>query len=186
MMSDRIVTVPNVISGLRLALVPVFGYLLFGGYYYSAVLALGLAGFSDWLDGKLARYFNQISRLGQLLDPAADRLYIMVCLLGLAYRGFIPVWLMVVIIARDGVMAIFLLVLRHYRVGPPGVHMAGKAATFVLMYAFPLLLLATLPGGVGMAAHVFGWACALWGVGLYWFGALVYITDGIARIRRGK
>lgn len=188
MVSERIWTVPNVISGLRLLLVPVFGVLIFAEQDMAALAVLVVAGASDWIDGVIARRFDQASRLGQLLDPAADRLYILVTLVGLAWRDFVPWWLVLVIVGRDVVLVGLLPLLRHHGYGPLPVHLAGKAGTFALMYAFPLLLLAGVPGTVGTVAWTVGWACALWGVGLYWFAALLYVeqTLRIVRVARAE
>ncbi|MFC7406649.1 CDP-alcohol phosphatidyltransferase family protein [Georgenia alba] len=181
--TERVWTVPNVISAVRLLLVPVFGVLLFTERDVPALVVLVVAGVTDWLDGLIARHFHQTSRLGQLLDPAADRLYIFVTLVGLAWREFVPWWLVLVIVARDVLLACLLPALRRHGYGPLPVHLAGKAGTFALMYSFPLLLLAGLPGTPGDLAWTFGWACALWGVGLYWFAALLYVEQ-VARIVR--
>lgn len=181
--SDRVWTVPNVISAIRLALVPVFAMLIFTERDAAALVVLVVAGASDWFDGVIARRFNQTSRLGQLLDPAADRLYIFVTLVGLAWRELVPWWLVLVIVLRDVVLACLLPVLNRHGYGPLPVHLAGKAGTFALMYAFPLLLLASVPGTVGTLAWTVGWASAWWGVGLYWVAALLYV-DQVVRIVR--
>lgn len=181
--SDRVWTVPNAISAIRLALVPVFAMLIFTERDAAALVVLVVAGASDWFDGVIARRFNQTSRLGQLLDPAADRLYIFVTLVGLAWRELVPWWLVLVIVLRDVVLACLLPVLNRHGYGPLPVHLAGKAGTFALMYAFPLLLLASVPGTVGTLAWTVGWASAWWGVGLYWVAALLYV-DQVVRIVR--
>lgn len=182
--ADRVWTVPNVISALRLLLVPVFGVLILNEQDVAALVVLVVAGASDWFDGVIARRFNQTSRLGQLLDPAADRLYIFVTLVGLAWRDLVPWWLVIVIVARDVVLAGLLPILTRHGYGPLPVHLAGKAGTFALMYAFPLLLLAGVPGTVGALAWTFGWASAWWGVGLYWFAALLYVEQVLRIVRR--
>ncbi len=182
--SDRIWTIPNMISFVRLGLVPVFALLIILERDVAAVVVLVIAGASDWLDGVIARRFNQTSRLGQLLDPAADRLYIFVTLLGLAWRGFVPWWLVAVIAARDVLLTALLPVLARRGLAPWQVHIVGKAATFALMYSFPLLLLARLDGTVGYLAHVVGWAAALWGVALYWVSAGIYISQLSQELRR--
>ncbi|WP_240645841.1 CDP-alcohol phosphatidyltransferase family protein [Georgenia sp. SYP-B2076] len=181
--SSRVWTLPNVISGGRLLLVPVFGVLIFTERDVAALVVLVVAGATDWFDGVIARRFNQVSRLGQLLDPAADRLYIFVSLVGLAWRDVVPWWLVIVIAGRDVVLACTMPVLTRHGYGPLPVHLAGKAGTFALMYAFPLLLLGNVPSVVGDVAWTFGWASALWGVGLYWFAALVYLEQ-VLRISR--
>jgi cardiolipin synthase len=184
--STRVWTLPNVISGGRLLLVPVFGVLIFTERDLAALIVLVVAGASDWVDGVIARRFHQASRLGQLLDPAADRLYIFVTLVGLAWRELVPWWLVVVIAARDLLLAAMLPVLNRHGYGPLPVHLAGKAGTFALMYAFPLLLLANVPGVVGTVAWTFGWASALWGVVLYWFAAALYVEQVLRIVRTDR
>ena len=179
---DRIVTWPNALSAARLAGVPVFLWLVIGPRTATAdIIAaalLGFAGISDWLDGKLARMLNQTSRLGQLLDPAADRLYIAVTIIALAVRGIIPWWLFSALAARELCVALALLVLRHRtEYGALQVSFVGKAATLCLMYAFPLLFLGTHGGDVSEVVRIIGWAFAVWGVVLYWWAALLYLTQ---------
>ena len=173
---DRILTVPNVISLLRLLGVPVFLWLvLVPEADGAAVLLLVASGVSDYLDGVIARRFNQVSRVGQLLDPLADRLYILATLLGLGIRGIVPWWLLGLLVLRDLVLLVGLAGLRHRGVGPPPVHYLGKAATLNLLYAFPLLLLGDGAGPGATVARVVGWAFALWGAGLYWWAGLLYL-----------
>jgi cardiolipin synthase (CMP-forming) len=175
--SDRVVTVPNAISIVRLAMVPVFAWLIATGHDGWALLVLAVSGASDWLDGVLARRLDQVSRLGQVLDPAADRLFILVTLLGLASRGVVPWWLVGVLLARELMLLGMLMVLARHGYGPLQVHLAGKAGTFALLYAFPLLLLARWGGITGDLASVFGWAFAWWGIALYWFAGLLYVRQ---------
>lgn len=181
--ADRVWTVPNLISAVRLLLVPVFAALIFTERDLAALVVLVVAGASDWFDGVIARRFNQVSRLGQMLDPAADRLYIFVTLVGLAWRDIVPWWLVIVIAAREVMIASLLPVLVRRGYGPLPVHLAGKAGTFALMYAFPMLLLANLSGPVGEVAWTLGWASALWGVGLYWFAGFLYVEQTIRIVR---
>ncbi|MCZ2262038.1 CDP-alcohol phosphatidyltransferase family protein [Isoptericola sp. QY 916] len=175
--SSRVFTIPNLVSLLRLALVPVFAVLIVVGEDVWALAVLAFSGFTDWLDGVLARRLHQVTRLGQMLDPAADRLFIFVTLIGLTWRDVIPLWILVVIVARDVMLACLLPVLARHGYGPLPVSFVGKAGTFALLYAFPLLLLATVPGGVGAAAHVVGWAFTWWGVGLYWVAGVQYLRQ---------
>lgn len=183
--SSTVFTVPNLISMLRLALVPVFAVLIVSGHDVWALVVLAFSGFTDWLDGVLARRLHQVSRLGQMLDPAADRLFILVTLVCLAWRGVVPWWLLVVIVARDAMLTGLLPVLARHGYGPLEVSFAGKAGTFALLYAFPLLLLAEVPGAVGSVAHVAGWAFTWWGVGLYWLAGLQYVAQARRLIRAG-
>jgi cardiolipin synthase (CMP-forming) len=174
----RVLTVPNAISVARLAGVPVFLWLVLGPKAdWWAVGLLILAGLSDWLDGKLARAWNQQSRLGQVLDPAADRLYIAATLAGLAVRGIIPWWLVAVLVSRELVLGVALLVLRRHSYGPLQVSLVGKAATLCLLYAFPLLFIGEHAGPVGLIARVAGWAFAIWGSALYWWAAGLYLVQ---------
>jgi cardiolipin synthase len=174
--TDRIWTVPNALSFLRLLGVPVFLWLILvpeaDGW---AVALLAVSGFTDYLDGVLARRLHQISRLGQLLDPLADRLYIIATLLGLALREIVPWWLVLALLARDLVLAATLPVLRRLGYGPLPVHFLGKAATFNLLYAFPLLLLGDGTSTLALVARVAGWAFAIWGSALYWWAGLLYL-----------
>jgi len=178
---DRIVTIPNGISVARLLGVPVFLWLVLGPR--TAVTddwAVGLliaSAASDWLDGKLARALNQESRLGQLLDPAADRLYIAATLVGLAVRAIIPWWLVGVLVGRELILGVALAALRRIGYGPLQVSLIGKAATLCLLYAFPLLFLGAHPGTGAMIARVIGWAFAIWGTALYWWAAVLYLVQ---------
>jgi cardiolipin synthase len=173
--TDRVWTVPNALSFLRLAGVPVFLWLVLGPEADGWALALlVVSGFTDWLDGWLARRLHQTSLLGMLLDPIADRLYILAVVVGLALREVIPWWVAVLLPLRDVLMwgLVPLLRTRGYSALP--VHFLGKAATFNLLYAFPLLLLGDGEGAVATLATVFGWAFAAWGIGLYWWAGLLY------------
>lgn len=178
--SRRIVTIPNLISLLRLALVPVFAVLIVRGDDLWALGVLAVSGISDWLDGFIARQFDQVSRLGKVLDPAADRLFILVTLVALVWRDAIPLWLVLALVTRDVLLACLMPFLARRRYGPLPVHFAGKAATFALLYAFPLLLIAEMAGPVGTVSAVLGWAFAWWGVGLYWFSAVLYLVQARA------
>jgi len=178
--SDRIWTVPNALSALRLLGVPLFLYwVLVTEQDGRAVLLLIAAGLSDYLDGKIARRFGQFSRLGQLLDPAADRLYIAATLLALVARDGLPLWWALALVGRDLALVPTLPLLRKHGYGPLPVHFLGKAATFNLLYAFPMLLVA-LPGETGLLVTVFrplGWAFATWGSVLYLLAGVLYVVQ---------
>lgn len=184
--ADRVLTVPNALSALRLVGVPVFLYLVLvverDGW---AVLLLMAAGITDYLDGKLARVLGQYSELGRLLDPLADRLYILATLLALVVRDGLPLWWAAALIGRDALLALTLPVLRRHGYGPLQVNYLGKAATFNLLYAFPMLL-AALPGNDGLIADVFrpiGWAFAAWGSVLYLVAGTAY-AEQVRRLVR--
>ncbi|MDO9495991.1 MAG: CDP-alcohol phosphatidyltransferase family protein [Nocardioides sp.] len=173
--SDRVWTIPNLLSALRLAGVPVFLWLVLGPEEDGWALALLMvSGFTDFLDGWLARKLDQQSVVGQILDPVADRLYILAVVVGLALRDVIPWWMAISLPLRDALMwgLVPLLRTRGYSALP--VHFLGKAATFNLLYAFPLLLLGDGEGVIPLLARVFGWAFALWGIGLYWWAGILY------------
>jgi cardiolipin synthase len=182
--ADRLLTIPNLLSVLRLAGVPLFLYLLLGpradGW---ALLVLVCAGLSDWLDGKLARWLNQMSNLGALLDPAADRLYVFCTLLAFVIRDIVPLWIALVLVGREVVVGICLLVLRGRGWGPFEVTYLGKAATFNLLYAFPLLLLAQGDSGWAQVAQPFAYAFTVWGGALYLWSALLYVYQFFLALR---
>ncbi|MEO6411159.1 MAG: CDP-alcohol phosphatidyltransferase family protein [Pedococcus sp.] len=175
--SDRVLTLPNVLSVLRLVGVPIFLWAILAEHDVIALVTLMLSGLSDYLDGKIARRFGLESRLGQLLDPFADRLYIATTLLGLALRDIIPWWLVVLLVGREVLLAAVLWWIRRYgQVGLP-VHFVGKAATFNLLYAFPLLLLGDGTSTFAEWALPIGWAFAWWGTVLYWIAGVMYIVQ---------
>jgi len=176
--SDRVLTLPNVLSFARLLGVPVFLWLILvpqaDGW---AIALLVVSGITDWLDGYLARRWNQITRVGQLLDPIADRLYILATLFGLLLRDIIPLWLVVLLVSRDLLMAVVLAVLKRRGITGLPVHFIGKAATFNLLYAFPLLLLGDGSGTIAEICRIFGWAFAIWGTALYWWAGALYLEQ---------
>jgi len=182
--TDRIWTLPNLLSFVRLAGAPVVLWLIIGPQADGlAVLVLALGGFTDWLDGHLARAWHQTSRIGQMLDPIADRLYILAVLLGLALRGIIPWWLVAIVIGRDVVIACLVPILKTRGFSSLPVHFLGKAATFSLLYAFPLVLLGYGEKGWLELAWVLGWAFAIWGTALYWYAGGLYIAQTVRLVR---
>jgi cardiolipin synthase len=173
--SSQIWTVPNLLSAARLAGVPLFLWLVLGPKADTlALVVLMLSGVTDYLDGWLARRLNQMSKLGEILDPVADRLYILAVVVGLAWRDIIPWWVALILPARDAFLWCLVPFLRTRGYSALPVHFLGKAATFNLLYAFPLLLLGDGDGVVALLAEVFGWAFAVWGIGLYWWAGLLY------------
>jgi len=182
--TDRVWTLPNMLSFLRLAGAPLVLWLIIGPQADGlAVLVLALGGFTDWLDGHLARAWHQTSRLGQMLDPIADRLYILAVLLGLALRGIIPWWLVAIVVGRDAVIACLVPILKTRGFSSLPVHFLGKAATFSLLYAFPLVLLGYGEQGWLQLAWVLGWAFAIWGTALYWYAGGLYIAQTVQLVR---
>ncbi|MET4050197.1 cardiolipin synthase [Rhodococcus sp. UYP5] len=173
-LSSRVLTVPNVLSTLRLLAIPLFLYLLLvpeaDGW---ALTVLLLSGATDWLDGKLARALDQSSQLGALLDPLVDRLSVVSALAAFVARGIIPWWVAAILIGRDVVLAGTLLIYRRRGLPPPEVIYLGKAATFVIMIALPVLLGATGESAVADVLTPIGYSLIIWGTALYtWTGVL--------------
>lgn len=184
--STRIWTVPNMLSMLRLLLVPVFLVLVVAGAYVPALIVLVTASLTDLLDGYLARRFDQVTRLGQLLDPAADRLYIFAALIGLAANELVPWWIVIVIVARDALIVVLGVVLANHGYGPLPVHQLGKAATFALFTGLPVIMLGLAFPAVQPVSEPFGWAVTLWGAFLYWWAGIIYAieTARVVRVSR--
>jgi len=177
-------TVPNALSVLRLLGVPLFLWLLLGPHAdLAALVVLAVAGFTDWLDGVLARMLNQTSKLGALLDPAADRLYILTTLIGLVVRDIIPWWLAAILVGRDLLLLLTVPGLRRRGLSALPVNYLGKAATFALLYAFPLLLLGQYRGALADIAKPIAWAFTLWGTGMYLWAGVLYVGQYRAVVR---
>lgn len=181
--SSRIATVPNALSFFRLLLIPVFLVFLLTHEYLMALITLVVSSATDFVDGYVARRFNQVSRVGQLLDPAADRLFIFSTLIGLAWGGFVPWWLAGVIIARDVLLLVIGVVLANFGYGPLPVHHLGKMGTFALLFAMPVLVLGATFPAIDQIANPVGWAAALWGVFLYWWAGVIYALEAGRLIR---
>jgi cardiolipin synthase len=180
-------TVPNMVTFLRLAGVPLFLWLVLGVHADGwAVAVLAIGGSTDWVDGFLARRLGQVSRLGELLDPLADRLYIVATVIALTIRDVVPLWFTLALLVRELFLGLCLLVLRRYGYGPPPVHYVGKAATFLLLIALPLLLLAKVSTGMASWAYPCGWAFAWWGLVLYWVAALFYVAQVRGAVREAR
>jgi len=176
--TDRVLTIPNLLSVLRLLGVPLFLWLLLGPEAdVAALVVLMLAGASDYFDGKIARALGQTSKIGVLLDPAADRLYILATLVAFVLRDIIPWWLVLLIVGRDLLLAPTVPVLRRHGYGPLQVSYVGKAATFNLLYAFPLLLIGAHDWAVSAVARPIAWAFVVWGTALYLWSAGMYLPQ---------
>jgi cardiolipin synthase (CMP-forming) len=186
---DRVLTWPNLISFVRLLGVPLFLYLfLVARADAAAIVVLAVGGTSDWVDGWIARRLGQVSRLGELLDPLADRLYILATLVAFTAREVVPWQFTVALLAREVLLLGALAVLRRHGHGPPPVHYVGKTATFLLLAAFPILLLAAAVPTAGPVAGAVGWALAWWGLVLYWVAGALYVIQArqLVRAVRGR
>ncbi|NMM99711.1 CDP-diacylglycerol--glycerol-3-phosphate 3-phosphatidyltransferase [Bifidobacterium sp. DSM 109958] len=181
---DLIWTVPNAISLLRILTIPVFAVLVVHREMIWALVVLAVGALSDGLDGIVARRFNQVSKIGQILDPIADRLLIFCSVVALGIAQIIPWWVLIVVGARDLVMAIEILVLAQYGYGPLPVHFVGKAGTAVLMMTIPAFIIAELwAGRLTTALHLICVAGLIWGAALYWMAGIIYLKQGHDVIR---
>ena len=182
---DRVLTVPNLLSILRLVLVPVFLYLLLvaraDGW---AIGILMFSGASDWADGKIARLMNQWSRLGELLDPLVDRVYMVTIPIAFGVRGFVPWWIVAVLIARDVLLAATLPALRSRGLTALPVSYVGKAATFGLMSGFPLILLGQFEGLWSRVVLAIGWGFLIWGLATYVWSFVLYMVQFVMVLRQ--
>lgn len=182
--TSRVWTVPNLLSMARLAGVPLFLWLVLGPEADGLALALLMvSGATDFLDGYLARKLDQYSRLGEILDPVADRLYILAVVIGLALRDIVPWWVAIILPLRDLLLWGLVPMLRTRGYSALPVHFLGKAATFNLLYAFPLLFIGDGDGDVARVATVFGWAFAIWGIALYWWAGVLYAWQVFTLLR---
>jgi cardiolipin synthase len=177
-------TIPNALTALRGLGVPLFIWLALDLHADGwAILVLAIGGVTDYLDGKLARMWNQTSRFGELADPAIDRIYILATLIVLYIRDALPLWMIVALLGRDLILGLVTIALTRKGLPPLKVTYIGKAATFNLLYAFPFLLLALSDSFVGTVAFIFGWAFAFWGVVLYLFTGVSYFRSAMKSIR---
>lgn len=185
--SDRILTVPNVLSFLRLLGVPLFLWLLLGpeadGW---AIVVLAASGWTDYFDGLIARKYGLITRVGQLLDPLADRLYILTTVLAFTIRDILPLYLTLILLSRDLFLSALLPVLKKHGYGPLPVHFMGKAATYNLLFSFPLLLLGAGDNTAADIGRALGWGFAGWGIALYWWAGILYARQVVALVRPGS
>lgn len=175
--TERVLTVPNALSALRILLVPVFLVFVLAEFDIAALIVIIVSSVSDFLDGIIARRFSQITKLGQLLDPAADRLFIFAAVIALAVREVVPWWVVAVIVGRDVFLAVLGLVLAQHGYGPLPVHHLGKLATFALFYALPILVLGQAFPVVQTVSDPIGWAFTLWGAFLYWWAGILYFRQ---------
>jgi len=181
---DRILTIPNALSVLRLALIPVFLWLVLAEEAdLAGVAVLTISGITDWADGVIARRTGQTTRLGRLLDPLVDRLTIAATLIGLALRDLVPWWLVGLLAARELLLLALVPALRRRGLVALPVHYLGKAATFALYWGFPFVLVGAGTADWEQVLGALGWAFVIWGTALYWYAALLYL-DQARRVLR--
>ena len=181
--SNRVFTIPNVISFVRLLTIPVFLWLVRAGEDLIGFIVLVVAVSTDFVDGLVARKLNQISQLGMFLDPLADRLFIAAVVVALAMREVVPLWLVILVVLRDVLLGLGAAILSRWGVGVLPVKWMGKWATFALLASLPLFLLATLIDGVVAVVVPFAWAVALAGTILYWWVGFIYLFDALRIVR---
>ena len=184
---DRILTLPNAITVVRLCTLPVFVYLLFGqDDRWAAGWVLFLIGSTDWLDGYLARRLGQVSTVGKILDPVADRLLFFVGVVSIIIDGSVPVWFAVAVLAREAAVAAGTLALAAMGASRIDVTWYGKAATFLLMGAFPAFLVGASDHDIADAFRVLAWAVGIPGLVLAYWSALLYVPLGRKALREGR
>lgn len=186
---DRIVTIPNALSLVRLACVPWFLYLLFGSEphnRYGAALLLAALGCTDWVDGYIARHFNQVSTVGKVLDPTADRIMLIVGIGGILVDGSAPLWVGIAVLAREALVSVAVVVLAAMGARRIDVQWAGKAGTFACMVAFPLFLTSHSTAGWADTAGTLAWLWVLPGLVLSWYAALTYVPMAKNALREGR
>jgi cardiolipin synthase (CMP-forming) len=180
--SSAIRTVPNAVTLVRLLLVPVCAYLLATGRYGWGLVLTAVVGSTDWVDGWLARRYGQVSRVGQLLDPLADRLLIAAVAIALVVQGVVPWQAAVLLVARDLVLLAGWPLLKRRGIEPPEVIFLGKAATLVLLFALPVLTLGATGLAVAGVAHLLGLALLWAGVVMYYLAGAVYVRMVLERL----
>lgn len=185
---DVVFTVPNLISLFRIISIPIVAYLVTLHMMIASLVLLAVSAASDALDGLVARKFNQVSKIGQILDPIADRLLIFCSVLALSVSHIIPWWMLIFVAARDITMGILILVLAQHDYGPLPVHFVGKAGTAVLMVAIVSLMIAAIDSTwyPMQLLHIFALACAIWGIALYWVAGVIYLRQGIELIKKDR
>ncbi|HEY4331008.1 MAG TPA: CDP-alcohol phosphatidyltransferase family protein [Ilumatobacteraceae bacterium] len=184
---NRILTVPNVMSLVRLACIPLFLYLLFGrDNRAGAAWLLGGLGATDWIDGYVARHFNQVSELGKILDPTADRLMFIVGIGGMIIKGGGPVWFYWLVVAREALFGGTVLIATIAGMKRFDVTWWGKLATFLLMFAVPGLLIGSSDLGVHEGFKIAAWILAVPGIVISYYTAIAYIPVLRKNLREGR
>ncbi len=180
-------TVPNLISLIRLFCIPLFLWLLFSqDDRWGAALLLGGLGASDWVDGFIARRFDQVSELGKILDPTADRLMLLVGILAIMIDGSVPIWIGVLALVREALVSVVALVLGALGARRIDVTWWGKTGTFLLMFAFPFFLAGQSDIGIASWFEVGAWVCALTGLPIHYYSAFGYVPAARDALRAGR
>jgi cardiolipin synthase len=183
----RVLTVPNLITAVRLACLPLFVWLLFGDHRQTAAAVfLGVLGATDWVDGFAARRWHQVSTFGKVLDPVADRVLVLTGVLSIIVAGAVPLWFGVATVAREVLVSVAVLLLASLGAERMDVLWVGKAGTFGLMFAYPTFLLAHGHAGWQHPFEVFAWVCGIPGLALAWVAAAAYVPRSRHALARGR
>jgi cardiolipin synthase (CMP-forming) len=184
---DRIFTVPNVITLVRLLCIPLFVWLLFGAHRQTAAaILLALLGATDWVDGFVARRYGQVSTFGKVLDPTADRILVGTAVISIMIYGAVPLWFGIATIAREVLVSAMVLLLAAMGAARIDVLWVGKAGTFGLMFAYPTFLLGDGTAGWQEPIRVIAWVTGLIGLALAWWAAGSYIAPARRALREGR
>jgi cardiolipin synthase len=184
---DRVLTVPNIITGVRLACVPVFLWLLFGAHRQTdAAILLAVLGATDWVDGYVARRWHQVSTLGKVLDPLADRILVGTAVIAVIIHGAVPLWFGVATLAREALVSAAVLLLAALGAERIDVLWVGKAGTFGLMVAYPIFLVADGHAGWQTPLTVIAWLCGIPALTLAWIAAGSYVPVARRALARGR
>ena len=184
---DRIFTVPNVVTMVRLLCIPLFLWLLFGASEQTAAaILLAVLGATDWIDGYVARRFGQVSTLGKVLDPLADRLLVGTAVISILVYGAVPLWFGIATIAREVLVSVMVLALASLGAARIDVLWVGKAGTFGLMFAYPTFLLGYGDASWQEPIKVIAWVTGIVGLALAWYAAGSYIGPARKALRDGR
>ncbi|MFP1676143.1 CDP-alcohol phosphatidyltransferase family protein [Gardnerella sp. Marseille-Q9185] len=184
---NRVLTVPNLISFLRICSIPYIAWLITKNHMILALVVLAISAFSDCIDGYIARRWNQVSKLGQILDPIADRLLIIFSTVALAIAAIIPWWALVLVVLRDVIMAALVVLLAQHDYGPLPVNFVGKAGTALIMLAIVSLMIVYAVSTEAMfVLYAAAIACGIWGIVLYWYAGLLYYRQAYVLLSGAK
>jgi cardiolipin synthase len=184
---DRILTVPNAITLVRLLCIPVFLWLLFGAHRQTAAaVLLAVLGATDWVDGYVARRFHQVSTVGKVLDPAADRLLVGTAVIAIMIHGAVPIWFGTATIVREVAVAAMVLVLAALGAERIDVLWVGKAGTFGLMFAYPAFLLGDGTASWQTPVRVIAWVAGIGGLSLAYLAAFSYVAPARRALAAGR
>jgi cardiolipin synthase (CMP-forming) len=183
----RLLTVPNAVTLVRLACIPLFVWLVFGAHRQTgAAVLLGALGATDWVDGYVARRFHQVSELGKIIDPVADRLLVAAGVVSIIVVGAVPLWFGVATLAREAVVSAATLLLASLGARRIDVLWVGKAGTFALMFSYPAFLLSHGSAEWQVPFHAFAWFSGIVGLALAWVAALSYIAPARQALVEGR